>query len=152
MNQKIAPIHYDMIKDMRDEGMKHKEIAEHFDVRKETIGYILSKVDGPKKKYIRKEMPDEDELYVKYIEENQTIKQLMEHYGVSRSILQRWLRKAELSKRLDVPDNIEELYITENFSQSELAKHYDVDLSRIRSWLIQSGIRKNKTIKRGATK
>ena len=47
---------------------------------------------------IKKEMPNKEELYNLYIEQNYSLKQLQEYYSIGETLLLSWLRKNNIKK------------------------------------------------------
>lgn len=89
------------------DDLKQQDIADRYNVSLATAKRWLRQAEltkfkdekGFKIAHNKKETPSDDELYTKYILEDQSQVELMAYYDVSKSTLQRWLQDAELSKR-----------------------------------------------------
>lgn len=148
MNQKVDPIHYDFIRDMRQDGATYKEIGDYFGVKAGTIEAILAKVKN-RRTTSKIVVPSDDELYQLYILDDRRQHDIAKQYGVSRYTVSRWLKKAEIEKFVDgegepkrfnkkeVPDENElfALYILEDMTQLQLMEHYDVSKTTMQKWL-----------------
>ena len=88
----------------------------------------------------------DDNLYITYILENRTQRELMQIFGLTRRQVQFILKEAGLRKHSEVPEEFVRLY-EKGLTYAELAEYFDVDYSLITSWRRRMNVRKSKVVR-----